>query len=204
MLEEIMLVIILLLFSLVIWILVKMSILRKTLEDMKTTVATASALVSTPVDALTQVIKAIQDSVTTLSTSIGDVKAQATKIEMLSKKYEETEKLVRSIHNIMIGSFEKGKSGENYLRNTMNELMKIGLVKGNVSIGSNIVEYCVTFSDGKALAIDSKVVATQDVEAFFDEKTPEKDRDLLRRKIKSALEKKVDEVCKYIDPPTNS
>ena len=33
----------------------------------------------------------------------------------------------RRIHNIMIGSYEKGRSGENYLLNMMGELMKIGL-----------------------------------------------------------------------------
>jgi DNA anti-recombination protein RmuC len=104
------------------------------------------------------------------------------------------------MYNIMIGSYEKGKSGENYLRNMMNELMKIGLVRENVPIGTNSVEYCVVFNDGKLLAIDSKVVATQDVDSLLDEKTSEQDRDALRRKIKNALSNKVGEVCKYIDP----
>ena len=100
----------------------------------------------------------------------------------------------------MIGSYEKGKSGENYLRNMMNELMKIGLVRENVPIGNKRVEYCVVFSDGKLLAIDSKVVATEDVETLFDEKTTEEERNALTQKIKSALKKKVEEVCQYIDP----
>jgi DNA anti-recombination protein RmuC len=104
------------------------------------------------------------------------------------------------MYSIMIGSYEKGKSGENYLRNMMNELMKIGLVRENVPIGNKVVEYCVEFKDGKLLPIDSKVVSTQDAEALFDEETPEKDRETLRKKIKNALAKKVAEVCQYIDP----
>ena len=102
----------------------------------------------------------------------------------------------------MIVSYEKGRSGENYLRNMMNEFMKIGLVRENVPIGSKVVEYCVVFNDGKLLAIDSKVVATQDVEALFDEKTSDKDRDAYRKKIISELRKKVEEVSQYIDPHT--
>ena len=122
------------------------------------------------------------------------------KIETLGKKYEETEALTRRIHNIMIGSYEKGKSGENYLRNTMNELMKIGFVRENAPIGSKRVEYCVIFKDGKLLAIDSKVVATQDVEALYDEETSDTDRAVFRKKIRSELRRKVEEVSQYIDP----
>jgi len=100
----------------------------------------------------------------------------------------------------MIGSYEKGKSGENYLRNMMNELMKIGMVRENVPIGSKVVEYGVVFNDGKLLAIDSKVVSTRDLETLFDEETADEDRDALRKTIKNALKKKVEDVCQYIDP----
>jgi DNA anti-recombination protein RmuC len=82
----------------------------------------------------------------------------------------------------------------------MNELMKIGLVRQNIPICTNIVEYAVVFNDGKLLPIDSKVVATNDVETLLDEKTTEEGREVLRKKIKGALANKVNEVCKYIDP----
>jgi len=188
---------------LVVWALTKVSSLRKTVEDMKSKIDVMSA----PADTLTQVATALQQNVGTLgksiadmNQSIGNISTQATKMETLGKKYEETEALTRRMYNIMIGSYEKGRSGENYLRNMMNELMKIGLVRENVPIGSNVVEYCVVFTDGKLLAIDSKVVATGDVEALFDEKTPDKDRDMLRKNIRNTLRKKVEEVCQYIDP----
>jgi len=195
------------LFSLIvlIWALTKISDLRKAMGDVKSKIDVMSA----PAQTLTQVTTALQEnigtlgkSVTDITKSIGDISEQATKIETLGKKYEETEKLTRSMYSIMIGSYEKGKSGENYLRNMMNELMKIGLVRESVSIGSKVVEYCVVFNDGKLLPIDSKVVSTRDAEALFDEETPEKDRQTLEKKIKDALGKKVGEVCQYIDPQT--
>lgn len=195
------------LFSLIvlIWTLTKVSDLRKAMGDVKSKIDVMSA----PAETLTQVTTALQEnigtlgkSVTDITRSIGDIGEQATKIETLGKKYEETEKLTRSMYSIMIGSYEKGKSGENYLRNMMNELMKIGLVRQNVPIGNKVVEYCVVFNDGKLLPIDSKVVSTRDAEALFDEETPEKDRETLQKKIKDALGKKVAEVCQYIDPQT--
>lgn len=170
--------------------------MRNNLEIIRSKIDVMSA----PADTLTKVVTALQTNIGVLNQSIGDIRTQATKIEVLGKKYEQTEELTRRIYNIMIGSYEKGKSGENYLRNMMNELMKIGLVRENVPIGNKRVEYCVVFSDGKLLAIDSKVVATEDVETLFDEKTTEEERNALTQKIKSALKKKVEEVCQYIDP----
>lgn len=188
------------LFSLIvlIWALTKISGLRKIMGDMRSKIDVMSA----PAETLTAVTTALQQNIGSLSQSIANIGTQAMKIETLGKKYEETEALTRRMYNIMIGSYEKGKSGENYLRNMMNELMKIGLVRENVPIGSKVVEYCVVFNDGKLLAIDSKVVATQDVEALFDEETSDKDRDTYRKKIVTGLRKKVKEVCHYIDPQT--
>lgn len=203
MIEEILIVVALFLSVLVVWALAKMYGLKSTLDNMKSKFDVMTA----PADTLTQVATTLQQNAMALSTSIadinrtvGDIGQQAVKIETLGKKYEETESLTRKMYNIMIGSYEKGKSGENYLRNMMNELMKIGLVRQNVPIGSNVVEYCVVFNDGKLLAIDSKVVATQDVDSLLDEKTSEQDREGLRRKIRNAIAGKVEEVCKYIDP----
>ena len=142
----------------------------------------------------------LSSSIADVNTQIGNIGQQAMKIETLGKKYEETEALTRRMYNIMIGSYEKGKSGENTLRNMMNELMKIGLVRQNVPIGTKVVEYGVVFNDGKILAIDSKVVATQDIENLLDEKTSEQDREALRKKIKTSVANKMAEVCKYIDP----
>jgi len=201
--EEIVIAIVLVLTIVVIWVLTKVSSVKKTLDDIKP----KFELMSAPTDALANVANTLQQNVGLLSKSIadmnqsiGNIGQQATKIEMLGKKYEETEALTRRMYNIMIGSYEKGKSGENYLRNMMNELMKIGYVRENVPIGKGVVEYAVIFSDGKLLAIDSKIVATQDVENLLDEKTSDEEREELRRKVKNSIGNKVKEVCKYIDP----
>ena len=203
MLTEIAIALTLLVFILVLWAIARMSNLGKSLENLKSKID----LLSTPSDTINQIIAALQNNVGLMSSSISDMQksigsidTHATKIETLGKKYEETENLTRSIHNIMIGSYEKGRSGENFLRNMMNELIKIGFVQQNVSIGSNVVEYCVEFNDGKLLAIDSKVVATQDIDKLFDEETSDADRKRASKKIKTALVKKIEEVCKYIDP----
>jgi hypothetical protein len=58
------------------------------------------------------------------------------------------------------------------------------------------------FNDGKLLPIDSKVVATRDVEELYDEGTSEEKRLGLQKKIKTAIGRKVTEVCQYINPQT--
>jgi len=137
-----------------------------------------------------------------LGESMNRVSNQATKIETLGGKYQATEELTRRIHNIMIGSYEKGKSGENYLRSTMNALMKIGLVRANTPVKGKVVEYCVVFNDGRLLAIDSKGIATAQLETLFDETTPEAERGKIREQIRGKMKAKVQEVCQYVDPQT--
>ena len=187
------------------WTLSKIYSLKNTLSEVKSKLDVISA----PAETLTHITSSLQtnmsmlsQSVTEVTRTIGDIETQATKIETLGKKYEETEGLTRRIYNIMIGSYEKGRSGENYLRNMMNNLLKIGMVRENVSIGTKVVEYAVVFDDRKLLAIDSKVVATKDVEALFDENTSDDERKILRKKIRVSLSKKVSEICQYIDPQT--
>jgi len=156
--------------------------------------------ISAPAETLTHITTSLGDSVSRMSESITNISVQAQKIEDMSKKYEETEALTRSIHNIMIGSYEKGRSGEKFLRNMMSELMKIGMVKQNALIAGKIVEYGVVFTDGKVLAIDSKIIATDQVDELFSEDISEKDRDRLRSNIRNQMKKKIVDVSKYIDP----
>jgi hypothetical protein len=133
--EEISIVVALISSILVILVLTKMFSLQKSVSEMKNQFDVTTAAVAAPANALSQVANTLSQNAMTLSSSIADVNTQignigqqAIKIETLGKKYEETEALTRRMYNIMIGSYEKGKSGENTLRNMMNELMKIGLV----------------------------------------------------------------------------
>ncbi len=195
------------LFSLfvLVYAIMKVSELGRAAAAMKTRLDVMSA----PAETLTQVTSSLQNnigslgqSIAAMNQSITSITEHATKIEEIGKKYETTEELTKRIHSIMIGSYQKGRSGENYLKNIMAELTKMGLISYNVPIGSKVVEYCVVFSDGKRLPIDSKVVATSDVEALFDEATPEENKAALKKKITAGLRGKIDEVCQYIDPQT--
>lgn len=190
-------------FILIVFSMMKTSTLSKASSDILSKINTMTAPAETltaVTTALQQNVGGLQESISFMNQSITNISTQAAKIETMGKKYEETESLTRRIHNIMIGSYEKGRSGENYLRNMMGELMKIGFVNQNMPIGSRVVEYCVEFNDGKLLAIDSKVVATKDVEALFDEETSDDDRAKHRKKIRDVMKKKVGEVSEYIDP----
>src|SRR3972149_6572036 len=110
--------------------------------------------------------------------------------------WEEITILVAVISSVLVIFALMKMSG---LKKSLDE-MKIKIVRENVPIGKNVVEYGVVFNDGKILAIDSKVVATQDIENLLDENTSEQDREFLRKKIKTSVATKVSEVCKYIDP----
>ena len=191
------------LFVLLIFAMFKISGLSKTMTDVVSKINTMVA----PADTLTAVTTALQEnvgglqeSISLMGQSVTNISTQAMKIEMIGKKYEETEALTRRIHSHMIGSYEKGRTGETILKNMMNELMKIGFVKQGVPIGSRVVEYCVTFSDGKLLPIDSKVIATKEVEIFFDEEASDKDREASGKKIRNGLKKRLEDVYTYIDP----
>lgn len=184
-------------------VLVKLFSLGSKVEAIQDSIRALSA----PAETLTHITAALQNQVGSLNETVGmmgqsvtNISTQAQKIEEIGKKYEDTEALTRRIHNIMIGSYEKGRTGENYLRNMMAELMKIGIVKQNAYVGGKVVEYGVVFRDGKMLAIDSKVVATKQVERLFDEGLSDTERSQFRATIRSELRKKIDEVCKYIDP----
>lgn len=183
--------------------LVKLFSLGSKVEAIQDNIRTLAA----PAQTLTQVTTALQNQVGSLNETVGmmgqsvaNISTQAMKIEEIGKKYEETEALTRRIHNIMIGSYEKGRTGENYLKNMMAELMKIGVVQQDAYVGGKVVEYGVVFNDGKMLPIDSKVVATKQVDMLFDENLTEEERSRCRATIRTELKKKIDEVTKYIDP----
>ncbi|KYH38979.1 MAG: recombinase RmuC [Candidatus Bathyarchaeota archaeon B23] len=185
---------------LLLWALIKLRNLERVVDSHLRSISAPAAVLTEAASSLQQQIGSLHQSITLMSTSITEITKQATRIEEIGKKYEEAEELTRRMYNIMIGSYEKGRSGENYLRSVMNELMKIGFVRQNVPIERRMVEYCVVFNDGKLLAIDSKVVATRDVEALFDEEVSEEERARRRSRIVAGLRRKVEEVSRYIVP----
>ncbi len=137
--------------------------------------------------------------VSSLHESVTQISASAAEIKTLGMRYKETERLTRKVHDVLLGSYSKGRSGEKMLASLMSELIKIGYVRANEAFGSRVVEYAVCFDDGRLLAVDSKVVSTRDVTRFFADECTEDEKIHLADKICKDAKKKVDEVAKYID-----
>ncbi len=185
-----------LLFAVLIYAMFKLSGLNETMAGVVSKIDTMVA----PAETLTAVTTGLQESISLMGKSVTEISTQAMKIEMIGKKYEETEALTRRIHNHMIGSYQKGATGETLLRQILNDLMNIGFIRQDVPIGSRRVEYCAIFSDGKLLPIDSKVIASKDVEIFFDDEATDDERKASKKKITDGLKKRLGDVSSYIDP----
>src|SRR5207247_2516751 len=63
-----------------------------------------------------------------------------------------------------------------------------------------VMEYAVKFSDGKIVAIDSKMVGTDELERLHDEAIPEEERNARAANLVLKLRGKIDEVAGYIEP----
>lgn len=157
--------------------------------------------VSAPVQTLGEVAKGLHDSITTVSSQIGDIKAEAAKIITLGQRYEDVEKQVRDVHSVLIGSYSKGKAGEEALKSSIARLAEMGYIKENQEVGRGRVEFAIAFNDGKVLAIDSKIVSTGDIVSWFDDKLSAEERSQLADRIKRKVRDKIPEVQQYIDPP---
>jgi DNA anti-recombination protein RmuC len=154
-----------------------------------------------PAQAIGNIVAGVNQTVASLGSEIGKISVQAEKIATLGQRYEEAERLTKDIHSILIGSYSKGKAGEEALRRSMGELMKMGYVKAKQPIGGGVVEYAISFKDGTLVAIDSKVVSTEEITGLFDDSLSADDRSKLADKIRRKVREKIPEVQKYIDPP---
>ena len=172
--------------------------LQKALNEMRLQITAASA----PVQALGPVVAGVNQAVVGLGSEIKAVSLQAEKIASYGERYVEAEKLTKDIHSVLIGgSYSKGKAGEEALRRSMIHLVKTGQVKTGQPLGGGVVEYAIVFRDGKMLAVDSKVVSTDEVNALSDEGMSGEDRAKAINKIKTSVRQKIPEVQKYIEPP---
>jgi DNA anti-recombination protein RmuC len=173
------------------------SSLQKAMTDMSVNVKT----VSSQAQNIGNTAAGVDQTVRALGSQINQISVQAERIATLSQRYEETEKMTKVIHSVLIGSYTKGKAGEEALGNIMNDLIKLGHVKRNQPIGAGRVEYAIVFNDRKMLAIDSKVVSTEEVARLYNENTSDEEKLILIQKIKRAVRDKIAEVQKYIRPP---
>lgn len=172
--------------------------LQKTVSEISLQVKAASA----PAQALGPVVASVNQAVTNLGSGIKEISVQAEKIATLGQRYGEAEKYTKDIYHVLVGSYSKGKAGEEALKRSMIHLVQTGQVKAKQPLGGGEVEYAIVFRDGKMLAIDSKVVTTEDVSSLSEDNLTPEDRSKMVSKIKSAVRQKIPEVQKYIQPPT--
>ena len=169
--------------------------IRKQLTEIDNEMRVAAA----PAQAIGNIVAGVNQTVASLGSEIGKISTQAEKIATLGQRYEEAERLTKDIHSILIGSYSKGKAGEEALRRSMGELMKMGYVKAKQPVGSGVVEYAISFKDGTIVAIDSKVVSTEEITGLFDDTLSADDRGKLADKIRRKVREKIPEVQKYIE-----
>ncbi len=153
-----------------------------------------------PIQSLSGLAGGLTASASNLQAAVAGITQQAERIATLGEKYQKTEELTKIIHSILIGSYSKGRTGEQVLRKMMSDLMRIGIVETNVRFGTRVVEYAVKFPDGKILAVDSKIVGTSQLERLHAEDATEDERNKIADEIVSKLRSKIDEVAGYIDP----
>ena len=159
--------------------------MRGSLQRAVTEMSLQVMATSAPVQALGPVVAGVNQAVTSLGSGIKEISVQAEKIATLGQRYEEAEKYTKAIHSVLVGSYSKGKAGEEALRSSMIHLVKTGQVKTKQPLGGGEVEYAIVFRDGKMLAIDSKVVTTEDVSGLCEDDLSAEDRSRMVSKVAS-------------------
>lgn len=148
------------------------------------------------------IASALSTDLSALRTEVSNIRENAAKIATWSEGYRQTEERISLIHAYLIGSYSKGRTGEQILRNMMTELVRSGLVQTNLRFGTQVVEYGVKFSDGKILAVDSKIVGTSEVEKMNQEGISAEDKKELADELVSKISKRIDDVAQYISSST--
>ena len=69
----------------------------------------------------------------------------------------------------------------------MIHLVKTGHVKAKQPLEGGEVEYAIVFSDHKLLAVDSKIVSTEEVNCLSDDNIGAEDRNKMVAKVKAAV-----------------
>ncbi len=125
-------------------------------------------------------------------------------LENLKTVYEERRKIedesrgmVKRLERAILGSYSKGKAGENILRGIFKIFPREMMVNDFV-VNGKVVEFGLVLPDKKILPIDSKWTSTE-ILIKLDEETDEKMRSLLVNQIEKAVSLRLKEVCQYID-----
>ncbi len=125
---------------------------------------------------------------------------EAIRTEMESRKQLERDlqQSSRRIEMVIAGGRSRGRAGENILAEAFKQFPP-NVVETSFRVNGHPVEYALVLVDGKRVPIDSKWTASDLVEGLEQETEPAA-RERLLNQIEQAVQTKVREVTKYIDP----
>lgn len=111
---------------------------------------------------------------------------------------DELRQSTRRIEAVIAGSRSRGEAGENILAEALKNLPP-DMVETDFRVGGKAVEFALKLADGKRVPIDSKWPRADVLEALDRADSPEKQAELVAQ-VEKAVELKVKEAAKYIDP----
>ena len=108
---------------------------------------------------------------------------------------------VAQFQRLLFGTQQRGKAGENILKNFLKEPIKTGLIKTNLNVGNGVVEFALDLNDGKFIPIDSKVPDIFELLEQIKQTEDNKQQTEIKKAIHKKLENSVSEVTKYLNQP---
>lgn len=118
--------------------------------------------------------------------------------EIRKEREKEFLERMRRIDEILAGTFTKGSSGEEILRETFKKLPP-EMIETNFQVRGKVVEFALILPNGKRLPIDSKWPASKLLLNLEKETDPEKKKEIVEE-IEKEVIKRIKEVKQYIDP----
>ena len=146
------------------------------------------------IQAAAQQVAAVSVSASQLRTEVATLSAEE---RARAGQQEEAREMLRRLERIIAGSAKRGQAGESMLGEVLRAL-PAPLREYDVRIGNLPVEFAVPLPGGKLLPIDSKWPAADKLEEFCRTTDPQA-RAALQAQIEREVERKVEEVAKYLD-----
>lgn len=115
---------------------------------------------------------------------------------------DELRKATQRIEGVLVGSFSRGRSGENVLHDAFKQFPP-DMIEYNFKVKGKQVEYALILPNKKRLPIDSKWTSADLLDRLSQEADAEK-RKPIEKEIENQLLKKVREVVQYIDEATTT
>lgn len=114
---------------------------------------------------------------------------------------EEMRQATRRIEHVLSGTGSRGQAGENILAEAF-RYFPAGLIEPGFRVKGKVVEYALVLPGGRRLPIDSRW-PDPELLASLDSADPAQRQALVKR-LEDTIEKKAEEVAKYIDAATTA